>query len=34
MGVFAWIKIRVLRIVDSLGYHKSNFHGVHIFANL
>ena len=29
-GNFAWIKIHVLRIIGSLGYYKSNFHGVHI----
>ena len=30
MGIFAWIKIRVLIINGSLGYHKRNFHDVHI----
>ena len=34
MGSFAWNKIRVLRINGSLGYHKSYFHGVHIFADI
>ena len=34
MGIFVWIKICVLRIFGSLGYHKSNFHGAHIFAVL
>ena len=33
MGIFARIKIRVLRTFGSLGYHKSNFHGKHIFAD-
>ena len=34
IGIFAWIKICVLRIFGSVGYHKTNFHGVHIFADL
>ena len=31
---FACIKIRVLNIICSLGYHKSNFRGAHIFADI
>ena len=34
MGNFACIKIHVLRMIGSLGYYKSNFRGVHIFANV
>ena len=34
MGNFACIKIRVLGIIDSLGYYKSNFRGVHVFADI
>ena len=32
MDNFACIKIRILNITGSLGYFKSNFQGVHIFA--
>ena len=31
IGIFAWIKIRLLRINGYLGYDKSNFHDKHIF---
>ena len=31
MGNLACIKIRLLSIIGSLGYYKSNFQGVHIF---
>ena len=34
MGSFAWIKIHVLRINGSLGYHKRNVHSVHIFVHI
>ena len=34
MGNFACIKICVLSIFGSLGYDKSNFRGVHIFADI
>ena len=34
MCSFAWIRIFVLRTNGSLGYHKSNFHCVNIFANI
>ena len=34
MGCFACIKIRVLNVIISLGYNKSNFRGVHIFADI
>ena len=34
MGNFACIKIHVLNIIGSLGFHKSNFRGVHIFADV
>ena len=34
MGNFACIKIRVLCEIGSLGYYKSNFRGVHIFADI
>ena len=34
MGNFACINIRVLSIFDSLGIYKSNFRGVHIFADI
>ena len=34
MGNFARIKIRVSSITVSLGYFKSNFRGVHIFADI
>ena len=34
MGNFACIKIRVLSITGSLWYYKSNFRGVHNFANI
>ena len=34
MGNFACIKIHVLSIIDSFGYYKSNFQGVHIFADI
>ena len=34
MDNFACIKIRVLSISGSLGYFKSNFQGVNIFANI
>ena len=34
MGIFVWIRIHALRINRSLGYHESNFHGVHIFADI
>ena len=31
---YACIKIRVLCVIGSLGYYKSNFRGVHIFADI
>ena len=31
---FACIKIRVLCVIGSSGYYKSNFRGVHIFADI
>ena len=34
MDNFACIKIRVLSITGSLDYHKSNFRGVYIFADI
>ena len=34
IGNFACIKIRVLCVNGSLGYHKSNFRGAHIFADI
>ena len=34
IGSFACIKIRVLCIIGSLGLYKSNFRGVHIFADI
>ena len=34
MSIFAWIKIRVLRINGSLGYHKRHVHDVHIFVDI
>ena len=34
MGNFTCIKIRFLNITSSLGYYKSNFRGVHIFADI
>ena len=34
MDNFMWISIRVLRIIGSLGYHKSYFHGIHIFVDI
>ena len=34
IGNFACIKIRVLCIIGSLGKYKSNFRGVHIFADI
>ena len=34
MGNFVCIKIRVISIIGSLGYYKSNFRGVHIFADI
>ena len=34
MGHFACIKIRVFSIIISLGYYKTNFRGVHIFADI
>ena len=35
MENFAWIKIRALRIIVSLCYnYNSNFHDVHIFADI
>ena len=34
LGNFACIKIRVLCIIASIGYYKSNFRGVHIFADI
>ena len=34
MGNFACIKIYVLSIIVSLGFYKSNFRGVHIFADV
>ena len=33
-GIFACIKIRVLSIIGSLACYKSNFRGVHIFADV
>ena len=34
MGIFAWIKICVLRINGSLGYHKSICYGVNTFVDI
>ena len=34
MGNFACIEIRVLSVIGSLGYYKSNFRGVHNFADI
>ena len=34
LGNFACIKICVLCIIGSIGYYKSNFRGVHIFADI
>ena len=34
MGNFACIKLHVLSIIGSLGFHQSNFRGVHIFADV
>ena len=34
MGNFACIKIRVLCVIGSLGYYKSNFQGVHFFEDI
>ena len=34
LGNFACIKIRVLCIIGSQGYYKSNFRGVHIFGDI
>ena len=34
MGNFACINIRVLCVIGSLGYHKHNFRGVHIFVDI
>ena len=34
MGNFACIKIRVLSIIGSLGYIKSNFRGVHNLTDI
>ena len=34
LGNFACIKIRVLCIIGSICYYKSNFRGVHIFADI
>ena len=34
LGNFACIKICVLGIIGSLGYHKCNFQGVHNFADI
>ena len=34
MDNFVCIKIRVISIIGSLGYYKSNFRGVHIFADI
>ena len=34
MGNFACIKICVLCLTGSLWYYKSNFRGVHIFADI
>ena len=34
MGYFACIKIRVLCVIGSLGYYKSNFQGVHFFVDI
>ena len=34
MGNLTCIKICVLSIIGSLGYYKSNFRGVHIFADI
>ena len=31
---FACIKIRILSIIGSLGYYKSNFRGVHVFMDI
>ena len=34
MGKFAWIEICVLRMIVSLCFYYSNFHDVHIFADI
>ena len=34
LGNFACIKSRVLCIIGSIGYYKSNSRGVHIFADI
>ena len=34
LGNFACIKIRVLCKIGCIGYYKSNFRGVHIFADI
>ena len=34
IGNFTYIKIRVLGMKGSLGFYKSNFRGVHIFADI
>ena len=34
MGNITWINGHTLRINGSLGYHKSYFHGVHIFVDI
>ena len=34
MGNFAWIYVRVFNVTGSLYRNKSNFHGVHIFADI
>ena len=34
LGNFACIKIRVLCKIGSIGYYKSNFRGIHIFADI
>ena len=34
LGNFACIKIRVLCMIASIGYYKSNFRGEHIFADI
>ena len=34
MDNFTWIKIPILRMIGSLGFYKSDVHGVHIFFDI
>ena len=34
MDNFTWIKIHILRMIGSLGFYKSDVHGVHIFFDI